>query len=221
MSKLLSTQTCYFYLHSSAFWHKSFKSLNKITAKMTESNNNQGLEIATIGGGCFWCIEPIFADLKGVLKSESGYTGGHVENPTYEQICGKKTGHAEVIQITFDPSIISFQEILTIFFHVHDPTTLNRQGGDAGPQYRSAIFYHSDDQKLIAENIIAEIEKNKLWNNKVVTEITKFAHYYVAEGYHQQYFKLNGHQPYCAYVIAPKMVKFRKEFKDKLRISPI
>lgn len=179
--------------------------------------NNDSLEVATLGAGCFWCVEAVFDELIGVEKVESGYSGGFVENPTYEQVCGKKTGHAEVVQVYFNPSVISYEDILRVFFHVHDPTTLNKQGADEGPQYRSAIFYHSEAQKESAKKIIEEIEKNKLWNSKIVTEVTKFARYYSAENYHQEYYKLNGSNPYCAYVITPKMLKFRKEFKDKLK----
>ncbi len=176
------------------------------------------LEIATLGAGCFWCVEAVFAELKGVIKVESGYMGGAVENPTYRQVCGGATGHAEVIQLTFDPFIISFEEILRVFFHVHDPTTLNRQGADAGTQYRSVIFFHSDEQKAAAEKIIAETDQSKLWPNKIVTELTKAPRFYKAEDYHQEYFKLNGHAPYCSIVIAPKMAKFRKEYKEKLKV---
>lgn len=175
------------------------------------------LEIATLGGGCFWCVEAVFDDLKGVEKAVSGYTGGTKENPTYREVCYGNTGHVEVVDVYFDPKIISYADILRVFFHVHDPTTLNRQGNDAGPQYRSAIFYHSEAQKESAKKIIEEIEKSKLWSNKIVTEVTMFARFYPAEDYHQEYYKLNGHEPYCSYIISPKMAKFRKEFKDRLK----
>ena len=192
--------------------------IKKVLITMQEDSlTTNSLEIATLGGGCFWCIEPIFDDLKGVKKVVSGYTGGAKENPTYKEVCYGNTGHAEVIDVYFDPQIISFDDILRIFFHVHDPTTLNRQGNDIGTQYRSSIFYHSETQKQSAERIIEEIEKSKLWDSKIVTELTTFARFYSAENYHQQYYKLNGHAPYCQYIIAPKMSKFRKEYKDKLK----
>ena len=189
----------------------------KVLTTMQDSFKTDGLEVATLGGGCFWCIEAVFDELQGVSKVVSGYTGGATKNPTYQEVCYGKTGHAEVINVYFDPKIISFEDVLRVFFHVHDPTTLNRQGNDIGTQYRSAIFYHDDVQKARAEKIIAEIEKNHLWTNKIVTEITSFALFYSAEGYHQEYYKLNGHEPYCQYVISPKMKKFRTEFKNRLK----
>ena len=192
--------------------------VKKIFATMqTDSVRNDNLEIATLGGGCFWCIEAVFDDLKGVEKSVSGYTGGKVDNPTYREVCYGNTGHAEVVDVYFDPKVISYEDILRVFFHVHDPTTLNRQGNDVGTQYRSSIFYHDEKQKASAEKIIDETEKSGLWNNKIVTEVTNFTKFFTAEGYHQEYFKLNGHAPYCQFVISPKMTKFRKEFKDKLK----
>jgi peptide-methionine (S)-S-oxide reductase len=191
----------------------------KVLTAMQDSMKTDGLEVATLGAGCFWCVEAVFDELKGVKKAVSGYSGGKIENPTYKQICNGNTGHAEVVDVYFDPKEVSFEDILRVFFHVHDPTTLNRQGNDVGTQYRSAIFYHSEAQKESAKKIIEEIEKSKLWDDKIVTEVTKFARFYVAEDYHQEYYKLNGHAPYCSYVIAPKMSKFRKEFKDKLKSS--
>ena len=191
----------------------------KVLTTMQDSLQIEGLEVATIGGGCFWCVEAPFDELKGVVKVVSGYTGGAVKNPTYEEVCYGKTGHAEVINVYFDPKIISFEDILRVFFHVHDPTTLNRQGNDIGTQYRSAIFYHDEVQKSSGKKIIEEFEKNNVWNSKIVTEVTKFALFYSAEGYHQAYYKLNGHAPYCQYVISPKMKKFRIEFKDRLKVS--
>jgi peptide-methionine (S)-S-oxide reductase len=191
----------------------------KVLATMQDTVKTEGLETATLGGGCFWCIEAVFEELKGVEKSVSGYSGGAKPNPTYREVCYGNTGHAEVVNVYFDPKVVSYEDILRVFFHVHDPTTLNRQGNDVGTQYRSVIYYHSDAQKAAAEKIIAETEKSKLWDNKIVTELTKFARFYVAEDYHQEYYKLNGHEPYCSYVIAPKMKKFRKEFLDKLKIS--
>ena len=178
---------------------------------------NQRKEIATLGGGCFWCLEAIFTELRGVEKVESGYSGGSVPNPSYEQVCTGKTGHAEVIQITFDPEIISLRELLEVFFTIHDPTTLNRQGSDVGTQYRSAIFYHAPEQEKIAREVIAELEKAKVWDAPIVTEITPFEAFYPAEEYHREYFERNPEQPYCRIVIAPKVAKFRKQFLGKLR----
>ncbi len=189
----------------------------KITIAMQDSISKDSLEIATLGGGCFWCVEAVFDELKGVDSSVSGYSGGTKMNPTYREVCYGNTGHAEVVNVYFDPKIISFEDILRVFFHVHDPTTLNRQGNDAGPQYRSAIFYHSEAQKQSAKKIIEEIEKSGLWDNKIVTEVTNFARFFPAEDYHQEYYKLNGHEPYCSYIISPKMAKFRKAFKDRLK----
>ncbi len=173
------------------------------------------MEIATLGGGCFWCVEAIFQDLKGVQKVESGYTGGHVANPTYREICTGTTGHAEVIQVTFDPAVISFKEILEIFFTFHDPTTLNRQGADSGTQYRSAIFYHSPTQKTVAEEVKKSMQE--IWDNPIVTEISPLDKYYKAEDYHQNYFKENPNQAYCSIVIAPKVKKLRQQYQEKLK----
>ncbi len=174
-------------------------------------------ELATLAGGCFWCVEAVFDQLKGVESVESGYSGGHVANPTYRQVCSDTTGHAEVVQITFDSSVISYQDILNIFFAVHDPTTLNRQGNDVGTSYRSAIFYHSDQQKISADNVIRELTAQKLWPNPIVTEVTQFDKFYLAEDYHQEYFANNASQPYCNAVVAPKVAKFRKQFVDRLK----
>jgi len=173
------------------------------------------METTTLGGGCFWCVEAIFQDLKGVQKVESGYTGGHVANPTYREICTGTTGHAEVIQVTFDPAVISFKEILEIFFTFHDPTTLNRQGADAGTQYRSAIFYHSPTQKTVAEEVKKSMQE--IWDDPIVTEITPLNKYYKAEDYHQNYFKENPNQAYCSIVIAPKVKKLRQQYQEKLK----
>jgi peptide-methionine (S)-S-oxide reductase len=180
-------------------------------------NIKEGLEIATLGGGCFWCTEAVFVELKGVEKVVSGYTGGETPNPTYKDICTGRSGHAEVINVYFDSQIISFEDILRVFFHTHDPTTLNRQGNDAGTQYRSAIFYHTEMQNTSAKKILKEIEISGLWTNKIVTEITNFVRFYTAEDYHQDYYKFHGNAPYCAFVISPKMAKFRKEFKERLK----
>lgn len=176
-------------------------------------------EIATLGGGCFWCLEPIFDDLVGVEEVVSGYSGGSITNPTYQLVCTGTTGHAEVVQLTFDPQIISFKEILQVFFTVHDPTTPNRQGGDVGLQYRSAIFYHSESQKEIAKSMIQEIDAAGIWGASIVTEITPFLAFYKAEDYHQEYFKNNPQQAYCRAVIAPKVAKFRKRYTSKLKSS--
>lgn len=175
------------------------------------------LETATLGGGCFWCVEAVYQDVKGVERVVSGYAGGHVENPTYQQVCTGRTGHAEVAQITFDPDVISYEEILYIFWRVHDPTTLNRQGNDVGPQYRSAIFYHNEEQKAIAERSLAETEAAKVWPNPIVTEIAPLDTFYEAEDYHQNYYRNNPYQPYCMYVIDPKVRKFRKSFQERLK----
>jgi peptide-methionine (S)-S-oxide reductase len=182
------------------------------------NNGNQNLEIATLGGGCFWCLEAIYVDLKGVEQVVSGYAGGHVKNPTYEQVCGKDTGHAEVVQVHFDPNVISYEDLLRIFFTIHDPTTLNRQGADVGPQYRSVIFYHDDEQRATAEKIIAEITAEKIWADPIVTQLEPFEEFFVAEPYHQEYFKRNPYQGYCQVVIAPKVVKFRQSFADRLKV---
>lgn len=171
--------------------------------------------MATFGGGCFWCVEPMYQDLKGVLSVESGYSGGQLDNPTYRDICTGMTGHAEVIQVTFDPGIVTFRDILRVFFTVHDPTTLNRQGNDTGTQYRSVIFYHSEDQKVAAQEIVREAQE--AWDNPIVTEITAFERFYKAEDYHQNYFKDNPNQGYCSFIIAPKVKKFRERFKDRLK----
>ena len=175
------------------------------------------METATLGGGCFWCVEAIYQDVIGVHKVVSGYMGGAIENPTYQQVCSGTTGHAEVAQIVFDPTVISFAEILFIFWCTHDPTTLNRQGNDVGTQYRSVIFYHTEEQKSIAERSKAETEASDLWPDPIVTEIAPLTIFYEAEEYHQNYFVENPHQPYCIFVINPKVQKFRKSFRNKLR----
>lgn len=183
---------------------------------MTDAGNTK-LETAVLGAGCFWCVEAIFQDLKGVERVESGYTGGKTKNPTYKEVCSGTTGHAEVVKLTFDPSVISYEQILTVFFHVHDPTTLNKQGADVGTQYRSAIFYNNDEQKKTAEKVKEEITNQKLWDEPIVTEITAAPEYYPAEDYHQNYYNENPNQSYCSYVIAPKVKKFYKEFSHLLK----
>jgi len=174
-------------------------------------------EVATLAGGCFWCLEAVFDQLRGVTDVVSGYSGGTRANPTYEQVCSGATGHAEVVQVTFDPAVVSFPEILEVFFTIHDPTQLNRQGGDVGTQYRSAIFYHTPEQKEIAEQVIKEFTAAKVWDAPIVTEVTPFAAFYPAEAYHQEYFQRNPYQPYCQVVVAPKVAKFRKKFLEKLK----
>lgn len=185
--------------------------------KQSSANGSPGQELATLGGGCFWCLDAVYRELKGVIQVESGYAGGHVANPTYRQVCTGTTGHAEVVQLAFDPAVITFREILEVFFTIHDPTTLNRQGADVGPQYRSAIFYHDEAQKRTAEAVIADLSAARLWPDPIVTEITPLDRFYVAEAYHQEYFRRNGQQPYCQVVIAPKVTKFRKQYLDKLK----
>ncbi|MBI3659151.1 peptide-methionine (S)-S-oxide reductase MsrA [Candidatus Acetothermia bacterium] len=178
---------------------------------------NKILQIATFGGGCFWCVEAVFKELKGVGKVISGYAGGPVKNPTYRQVCDGETGHAEVAQIEFDPSVISYETLVEVFFLAHDPTTLNRQGNDVGAQYRSFIFHHTDEQKKIAEAVKSRIEKEKIYRNPIVTEIAPFANFYAAEDYHQNYYEENPQQPYCRVVIDPKVTKFRQKFKELLK----
>jgi peptide-methionine (S)-S-oxide reductase len=176
-----------------------------------------GKETATLGGGCFWCLEAVFDELAGVERVESGYSGGHTPNPTYRDVCSGTTGHAEVVRVTFDPSVISYREILEVFFAIHDPTTPNRQGNDVGTQYRSAIYYHSPRQKAIAEQLIAELAAAKTWNSPIVTEVAPAAAFYRAEDYHQGYFRNNPGQPYCQLVVAPKLAKFRQKFGTRLK----
>jgi peptide-methionine (S)-S-oxide reductase len=175
-------------------------------------------EVATLGGGCFWCVEAIYQDVAGVQKIVSGYAGGKLDNPTYQQVCTGTTGHAEVVQVTFDPAIISYEDILYIFWRTHDPTSLNRQGADVGTQYRSVIYYHNDEQKAIAEASKAETDASELWPRPIVTEIAPFTKFYEAEDYHQNYYSQNPHQPYCMAVIDPKVRKFKKQFADKLKV---
>lgn len=184
---------------------------------MNTRSAEAGREVATLAGGCFWCLEAVFDDLKGVVSVESGYMGGQVANPTYEQVCGGDTGHAEVVQVTFDPHVVSFQEILQVFFVIHDPTTLNRQGNDVGSQYRSAIFYHSDQQKETAGRVIAEIGQAALYRDRIVTEVTAASTFHEAEAYHQEYYARNPNQGYCQFVVAPKVAKFRKQFMARLK----
>ena len=183
---------------------------------MSNDDTTPGMEQATLAGGCFWCLEAVFDQLKGVHNVESGYMGGHTADPSYDDICGGDTGHAEVVRISFDPRAVSFRELLEVFFVIHDPTTLNAQGNDFGTQYRSAIFYHSPEQQAQALEVIANLSKAKLWSDPIVTEVSQASTFYVAEDYHQEYFERNPGQPYCSYVVQPKVAKFRKLFMEKL-----
>ena len=176
-----------------------------------------GLEQATLGGGCFWCLEAVFDELSGVESVESGYAGGHVPDPSYEAVCAGTTGHAEVVQVAFDPARLSYEDLLRVFFSIHDPTTLNRQGGDVGTQYRSAVFYHTPEQRATAEAVIAEMTAAGVWDATIVTEVAPLPEFYPAESYHQNYFENNPAQPYCRAVVAPKVSKFRKLFLEKLK----
>lgn len=190
---------------------------NEEQKEINGMENGKPKEVAILGAGCFWCVEAVFEDLKGVYKVESGYTGGKIKNPTYKEVCSGMTGHAEVAKITYNPEEVSFEFILSVFFKTHDPTTLNRQGNDHGTQYRSAIFYTNEVQKAAAEKIIKQLNKEKAYPRPIVTEVTKFDVFYPAENYHQNYFKNNPSQSYCQYVIQPKVDKFRKVFKDYLK----
>ena len=186
---------------------------------MTNQSIPAGLSLATFGSGCFWCTEAVFQNVEGVEKVESGYSGGKVKNPSYKEVCTGETGHAEVIQLTYDPKKVTFDELLEMFWKTHDPTTLNRQGNDVGTQYRSVIYYHSDEQKQLAESYKKELDQSGAFDSPIVTEISPAVEFYKAEDYHQNYFNLNGNAPYCSYVIQPKVEKFKKVFKDKLKKS--
>ena len=179
------------------------------------------IQTATLAGGCFWCLEAVFDEVKGVHGVESGYAGGTIPNPSYREVCGGDTGHAEVVQVHFDPNIVSYRDLLNVFFAIHDPTTLNRQGADAGTQYRSAIFCHDDEQKQIAEELIKDLNAQKIWDRPIVTEVTRLDRFYMAEDYHQEYFARNPYQPYCQAVVAPKVSKFRKHFLELLKKQPV
>ena len=184
---------------------------------MMDNGINKSIEVATLAGGCFWCLEAVYDELKGVVDVVSGYSGGRAVNPFYEAVCTGETGHAETIQVTFDPQVISYRELLEVFFTIHDPTSLNRQGADVGTQYRSAIFYHSPEQKITAEQVIHDLEAQKIWGKPIVTELAPFTVFYPAEAYHQEYFKRNPYQGYCMVVIAPKVGKFRHKYLEKLK----
>lgn len=190
---------------------------------MVEVENGQngtagrGAEVATLGGGCFWCLEAVYDDLKGVTDVVSGYAGGHVPNPTYRQVCSESTGHAEVVRVEFDPEVIPYRDVLNVFFSIHDPTTLNRQGADVGESYRSVIFFHDEEQRRVAEEVIADIEAEGIWKDPIVTQVAPASEFYEAEEYHQEYFKRNPFQPYCMVVVAPKIAKFRKANLERLK----
>ncbi len=190
-----------------------------MSPEMKHNQPPEGLEVATLAGGCFWCLEAVYDDLQGVVDVVSGYSGGKVPRPSYAAVCTGLTGHAEVVQVTFDPKVISYREILEVFFSIHDPTSLNRQGADVGTQYRSGIFYHTPEQKAIAEQAIKEFNAEHIWNKPIVTQVVPFGEFYPAEDYHQEYFARNPDQGYCQVVIAPKVAKFRKKFLNRLKVS--
>lgn len=204
-------------LISSSCNAKENANLNKEFKEPIKTKVKEGMEVATFAGGCFWCTEAVFLEIKGVEKVISGYTGGKTVNPTYKEICTGETGHAEAIQITYDPKQVAYEDLLEVFFGTHDPTTLNRQGADVGTQYRSEIFYHSEEQKTKAENYIQLLEKEKLYNKPIVTKISSAVVFYPAEDYHQNYYNQNSSQGYCQMVIAPKLEKLRKYYKSKLK----
>jgi peptide-methionine (S)-S-oxide reductase len=192
-------------------------SISTTKTKDMEVLEGQATEVATFGNGCFWCTEAVFQSLKGVIKVESGYSGGKISNPPYKEVCSGNTGHAEVIQITYDPTQVTFGKLLEVFFYSHDPTTLNRQGNDVGTQYRSVVFYHSDSQRQQAREVIAKLDKSGSWSDPIVTEVSPFSVFYKAEDYHQDYYNLNGREPYCNYVIKPKVDKFKKAFAQDIK----
>ena len=194
-----------------------FASMVLLAQTIKTKNMNEELQLATLGSGCFWCTEAFFLKLNGVESVVSGYSGGKVKNPTYREVCTGLTGHAEVIQVKFNPKQISYEEILEVFWNTHDPTTLNKQGADEGTQYRSAVFYHTEDQKKIAEQYKSQLDKSGTYKNRIVTEITPFTIFYPAEDYHQNYYALNPNQGYCQYVIRPKVEKFNKQYASKLK----
>jgi len=214
VSRILILVTGWLLVESCASKENAYRTM---TASLQSGGTGAALDTAVFGNGCFWCTEAIFDQLEGVLKVTSGYSGGHVKNPTYEQVCEKNTGHAEVIQLIFDPAVVSFDDLLEVFWETHDPTTLNRQGNDVGPQYRSVVFYRTEEQKLKAEHYKKELDKSGAFENPIVTEISPLINFYEAENYHQDYYNKNGSQPYCYFVIRPKMEKFRKAFENKLK----
>jgi|SRR5579871_362876 len=215
----MKTMSIFAFIASMALLTGSCEEPNTQNINMSETTIPAGVktDTATFANGCFWCTEAIFQRLKGVLKVTSGYSGGQVKNPSYEEVCTGTTGHAEALQIIYDPKEISFDDLLEVFWESHDPTTLNRQGNDVGPQYRSAVFYHNAEQKQKAEHYKTELDKNKAYDKPIVTEITAFTNFYPAENYHQNYYNTHGSYPYCSFVIRPKVEKFEKAFKDKLK----
>lgn len=193
------------------------ETVNRMINKPEQASISKSLEIASLAGGCFWCTEAVFDQLKGVIKVESGYSGGNVPNPSYEDVCSGSTGHAEAIEVTYDPAVISYADLLHIFFTTHDPTTLNRQGADVGTQYRSAIFYHNLEQEKTARQVIMELNDSHVWKKPIVTEVTPYKNFFKAEDYHQQYYANNSRQPYCKVVIEPKIAKLREHYRQKLK----
>lgn len=216
MNKVLAICVGIFGVFFSSCAHENAKQASK-SIENIDMENMEGLDSMTVGAGCFWCVEAVFQELKGVHKVVSGYMGGASENPSYKEVCSGTSGHVEVARIWYDPSIINFETLLEVFWHSHDPTTLNRQGADKGEQYRSVIFYHNEGQKTDAESSLAKTDASRLWSNPIVTAIESASEFYEAENYHQNYFSQNGEQPYCSIVIAPKVAKFRKEFKHLLK----
>lgn len=211
---------CLMLMAGSSCGQKSKAEKKEVTQNKTMANqSNEGLALATFGSGCFWCTEAVFLNVEGVVKVASGYSGGKVKNPTYKEVCSGLTGHAEVIQVTYDPAKISYDALLEIFWGTHDPTTLNKQGADEGTQYRSVVFYHNDEQKELAEGYKKKLDEAGAFSAPIVTEISPFTTFYVAEDYHQNYYNLNGSAPYCKFVIQPKVEKFKKVFKDRLKKS--
>ena len=206
-----------FFFTSLLFFASKNESKPNLISEANAMTDNQNKAVATFGSGCFWCTEAVFERLEGVSKVESGYSGGHVDRPTYEQVTTGTTGHAEVTQLTYNPDVISYKELLEVFWKTHDPTTLNRQGNDVGPQYRSVIFYHDNEQKELAERYKKELDEAGVFDNPIVTEISPYEKFYKAENYHQDYYANNPYQPYCSFVITPKIEKFEKVFKDKLK----
>ncbi len=216
MNKLINTMLTFTLISIFSIFSCNMEAKNN-DKTLENTNNTNTTDTITLGAGCFWCVEAIFDQLKGVEKVISGYAGGEIKNPSYKEVCTGRTGHAEVCQVIYNPEIISTEELLEVFWQTHDPTTLNKQGGDVGTQYRSAIFYHNDNQKQIAETYKQQLDTSNIFANPIVTEITAFTNFYPAEDYHQDYFELNGEQPYCSAIIKPKVEKFKKNFKDKIK----
>jgi peptide-methionine (S)-S-oxide reductase len=212
-----STQQNLQHIELRRFKQRFFTDQTSLESMSERVNGVSTSEVITLGGGCFWCTEAVFSEIRGVKSVKPGYSGGHVANPTYEEVCTDTTGHAEVVQIEFDLHLISLEQLLTIFFTIHDPTTLNRQGADVGTQYRSVIFYHNEEQRKVALNVMREIAKSGIWNREIVTKLEPFSVFYPAEEYHVNYFKRNPTQPYCQMVIAPKIAKFRKHYLEMLK----